>query len=110
MSIPNERIKNMLTSMKESQKTFANKVGLSTSAVCTILNNKSSVSKLLANSIELKYGVRAEWVLTGVGPMGVSVNSVLIRVEANNGLSAGLNLIEAYIKRIRKERNLTDEV
>lgn len=64
---PYERVKIVLEREKVSQRKFAKKTGLSESATSALLNGNSSVSKVLANCIEYKYGYRSEWILTGTG-------------------------------------------
>jgi len=50
-----------------SKKAFAESIGLTASSFNNMYTRKSKVSIVLANSVELVHGIRAEWLLTGKG-------------------------------------------
>jgi plasmid maintenance system antidote protein VapI len=69
---PLDRLLWVRQSANLNQKAFAESVGLTASGLNNIYTRKSRVSKVLANSVELKHGINADWLLTGKGERYVS--------------------------------------
>ncbi|WP_032918424.1 helix-turn-helix domain-containing protein [Leptospira santarosai] len=71
MNTPGERVKFIRTEgagQKFNQDEFASSIGISQEFLSQIENNKRDLTDRTALTIELKYGFRREWTLTGSGP------------------------------------------
>ena len=54
--------------LKMSQRSFAKSIGIAPTGLSGIFRSGVRVTRLMANSIELKYGYRADWILEGKDP------------------------------------------
>ncbi len=50
-----------------NSKTFAESIGLTAAGLHNMYTRKSRVTEVLANSVELVHGIRAQWLLSGEG-------------------------------------------
>ena len=50
-----------------NSKAFAESIGLTAAGLHNMFTRKSRVTEVLANSVELVHGIRAQWLLTGEG-------------------------------------------
>jgi len=69
------RIQEIYEELARSQRWFAKSIGLQPTSLAAIIGNRSGVTQVLANSIELKHGYSAEWILTGEGDKKAEVTS-----------------------------------
>lgn len=69
---PKDRIKIIYEELGMSRRKFAESVGMAPTGMSGIFSAGAKVSQVLANSIQLIHGYRADWILTGKGPKYVS--------------------------------------
>ena len=71
-----------------SQKEVASAMGVSTSYINAILNNRKAIGKKVAEKLSNLYGLSASWLLTGEGEMLKStvVNHNVVHGDANNSI------------------------
>ena len=71
-----------------SQKEVALAMGVSTSYINAILNNRKAIGKKVAEKLSNLYGLSASWLLTGEGEMLKStvVNHNVVHGDANNSI------------------------
>ena len=50
-----------------NSKAFAESIGLTAAGLHNMFTRKSRVTEVLANSVELVHGIRAQWLLSGEG-------------------------------------------
>ena len=62
-----ERLRSVLEQSKLSGRQFAEKIGLKAESATRLFNGVTGLTKPLAFAIELHFGVRSEWLLTGEG-------------------------------------------
>ena len=62
-----ERLRSVLDQSKLSGRQFAEKIGLKAESATRLFNGVTGLTKPLAFAIELHFGVRSEWLLTGEG-------------------------------------------
>ena len=67
MNNPLERLTWVREKAGLNSKAFAESIGITASGLHNMYTRKSRVSKVLANSVELIHGCRAEWLLEGKG-------------------------------------------
>ena len=79
---PRDRIRQTYEELELSQRRFAVTIGLTPSGLSAVMVGRNNVSPTLANSIELKHGYRAEWILTGEGEKYAYSKSFLGLLEA----------------------------
>ena len=65
----NNRIKSIRTTMNMSQQQFAERIGITRSAVANIESGKKSPSELAINAICYVFNVNKKWLYTGEGKM-----------------------------------------
>ena len=90
MENPLERLTWVRDRVSLNSKSFAESIGMTAAALHNMYTRKSRVTPVLANSVELVHGVRAEWLLTGEGDQEVAEYSGLTPLE-RCGLNALLS-------------------
>ena len=76
-----ERPKKIFKASGKSSRAFSESIGLKPTSFHKVLTGPAGLTIPLANSIELKHGYRAEWILNGKGNMKVSKRSQLSPLE-----------------------------
>ena len=76
-----ERLKKIFKTSGKSSRAFSESIGLKPTSFHKVLTGPAGLTIPLANSIELKHGYRAEWILNGKGNMKVSKRSQLSPLE-----------------------------
>ena len=76
-----ERLKKIFKASGKSSRAFSESIGLKPTSFHKVLTGPAGLTIPLANSIELKHGYRAEWILNGRGNMKVSKRSQLSPLE-----------------------------
>jgi len=76
-----ERLKKIFKASGKSSRAFSESIGLKPTSFHKVLTGPAGLTIPLANSIELKHGYRAEWILNGKGNMKVSKRSQLSPLE-----------------------------
>ncbi|HAF88312.1 MAG TPA: hypothetical protein DCG23_00865 [Deltaproteobacteria bacterium] len=76
-----ERLKKIFKASGKSSRAFSESIGLKPTSFHKVLKGPAGLTIPLANSIELKHGYRAEWILNGKGNMKVSKRSQLSPLE-----------------------------
>lgn len=62
-----ERLQWVVKSLGISGREFGERIGLKRSSAAKLLNGTNGLTQALANSIELKTGFSADWILNGQG-------------------------------------------
>jgi len=75
------RLKTVFKSYGKSSRAFSETIGLKPTSFHKVLTGPAGLTIPLANSIELKHGYRAEWLLTGKGNMKVGKHNQLSPLE-----------------------------
>lgn len=65
----NNRIKSIRTTLKLSQQHFAERIGITRSAIANIESGKKRPSELTVNAICYAFNVNKKWLITGTGSM-----------------------------------------
>ena len=81
MENPLERLTWVRDRVSLNSKSFAESIGMTAAALHNMYTRKSRVTPVLANSVELVHGVRAEWLLTGEGDREVPRHAGLSPLE-----------------------------
>ena len=76
-----ERLRTVFNSYGKSSRVFSETIGLKPTSFHKVLTGPAGLTIPLANSIELKHGYRAEWLLTGKGNMKVGKHTQLTALE-----------------------------
>tara|TARA_Y100001970_G_scaffold260802_1_gene343233 strand:+ start:2447 stop:3139 length:693 start_codon:yes stop_codon:yes gene_type:complete len=76
-----ERLRKVFNSYGKSSRSFSETIGLKPTSFHKVLTGPAGLTVPLANSIELKHGYRAEWLLTGNGNMKVGKHNQLSPLE-----------------------------
>ena len=76
-----ERLKIVFKAFGKSSRAFSETIGLKPTSFHKVLTGPAGLTIPLANSIELKHGYRAEWLLTGNGNMKVGKHNQLSPLE-----------------------------
>ena len=82
-----KRLRIVFNSYGKSSRAFSETIGLKPTSFHKVLTGPAGLTIPLANSIELKHGYRAEWLLTGKGDMKIgkhvkkTVNKFYFRVK-----------------------------
>ena len=76
-----ERLKKIFKASGKSSRAFSESIGLKPTSFHKVLTGPAGLTIPLANSIELKHGYRAEWILNGKGNMKVYKRSQLSPLE-----------------------------
>ena len=76
-----ERLRYVLKQNNMSGRQFAEKIGLKAESATRLFNGVTGLTKPLAYSIELHFGLRSEWLLTGEGDREVPKHSDLSPLE-----------------------------
>ena len=76
-----ERLRTVFNSYGKSSRAFSETIGLKPTSFHKVLTGPAGLTIPLANSIELKHGYRAEWLLTGKGNMKVGKHTQLTALE-----------------------------
>jgi hypothetical protein len=76
-----ERLKIVFNSYGKSSRAFSETIGLKPTSFHKVLTGPAGLTIPLANSIELKHGYRAEWLLTGKGDMKIGKYNNLSPLE-----------------------------
>ena len=77
-----ERLKKVFGASGKSSRAFSESIGLKPTSFHKVLTGPAGLTIPLANSIELKHGYRAEWLLSGKGNMKVSKHNLLSPFES----------------------------
>jgi len=76
-----ERLRIVFNSYGKSSRAFSETIGLKPTSFHKVLTGPAGLTIPLANSIELKHGYRAEWLLTGKGDMKIGKYNNLSPLE-----------------------------
>ncbi|MDP7045593.1 MAG: hypothetical protein QGF14_00530, partial [SAR324 cluster bacterium] len=76
-----ERLNTVFKASGKSSRAFSESIGLKPTSFHKVLTGPAGLTKPLANSIELKHGYRAEWLLSGKGKMKVAKHNQLSPLE-----------------------------
>ena len=76
-----ERLRIVLEESGMSGRQFAEKIGLKAESATRLFNGVTGLTKPLAYSIELHFGLRSEWLLTGEGDWEVPKHDGLSPLE-----------------------------
>ena len=76
-----ERLRIVFNSFGKSSRAFSETIGLKPTSFHKVLTGPAGLTIPLANSIELKHGYRAEWLLKGKGNMRVGKHNQLSPLE-----------------------------
>ena len=76
-----ERLKTVFKAFGKSSRAFSESIGLKPTSFHKVLIGPAGLTIPLANSIELKHGFRAEWILTGKGKIQVAKHNQLSPLE-----------------------------
>ena len=76
-----DRLRDVLDQSGMSGRQFAEKIGLKAESATRLFNGVTGLTKPLAYSIELHFGLRSEWLLTGEGDREVPKHSDLSPLE-----------------------------
>ena len=76
-----ERLRYVLKQNNMSGRQFAEKIGLKAESATRLFNGVTGLTKPLAYSIELHFGLRSEWLLTGEGDWEVPKHDGLSPLE-----------------------------
>ena len=76
-----ERLRYVLKQNNMSGRQFAEKIGLKAESATRLFNGVTGLTKPLAYSIELHFGLRSEWLLTGEGDREVPKHAGLSPLE-----------------------------
>ena len=93
-----------------NSKAFAESIGLTAAGLHNMYTRKSRVTDVLANSVELIHGVRAQWLLSGEG-LRVTDHHILLDaseqalLECIKNSKGGKNLVEEFVL-----KELEDEI
>jgi len=77
-----ERLNTVFKASGKSSRAFSESIGLKPTSFHKVLTGPAGLTKPLANSIELKHGYRAEWLLSGKGKMKVAKHNQLSPLES----------------------------
>jgi transcriptional regulator with XRE-family HTH domain len=68
-NLPNatRRLFDLIVSLGITRQEFAQKVGMSTSGVNSLIHRPTEVSPMLAKAVELEFGISQQWLLEGIG-------------------------------------------
>jgi len=77
-----ERLNTVFKASGKSSRAFSESIGLKPTSFHKVLTGPSGLTIPLANSIELKHGYRAEWLLSGKGNMKVAKHNQLSPLES----------------------------
>jgi len=91
MGNPLERLTWVRDRVSRNSKSFAESIGMTAAALHNMYTRKSRVTPVLANSVELVHGIRAEWLLTGEGDQEVAEYNGLTPLER-----CGLNVLLSH--------------
>ena len=76
-----ERLNKVFKASGKSSRAFSESIGLKPTSFHKVLTGPAGLTIPLANSIELKHGYRAEWLLSGKGKMNVAKHNQLSPLE-----------------------------
>ena len=76
-----ERLRYVLKQNNMSGRQFAEKIGLKAESATRLFNGVTGLTKPLAYSIELHFGLRSEWLLTGEGDREIPKHAGLSPLE-----------------------------
>ncbi len=76
-----ERLNTVFKASGKSSRAFSESIGLKPTSFHKVLTGPAGLTKPLANSIELKHGYRAEWLLSGKGKIKVAKHNQLSPLE-----------------------------
>jgi len=109
-----ERVLEVKETTALSGRKFGKEIGLQPGSATKLLNGVTSLSSPLANSIELKFGYRAEWLLTGELPKKSPAqgslsteNRALVELSGLDGLAEALGRV--VLCRRRNQHNIIAE-
>ena len=93
-----------------NSKAFAESIGLTAAGLHNMYTRKSRVTDVLANSVELIHGVRAQWLLSGEGLRVTDHHTLLdaseqALLECIKNSKGGKNLVEEFVL-----KELEDEI
>ena len=116
MNEPLERLHWIRKQAGLNAKEFAKSVGMTAPGFHNMVARSSRVNRVLANSVELIHGIRAEWILTGEGMRKADARGRLdaagqAMLESAEVFDAGGRLLDDYIFRELEEdanRQATD--
>ena len=116
MNEPLERLHWIRKQAGLNAKEFAKSVGMTAPGFHNMVARSSRVNRVLANSVELIHGIRAEWILTGEGMRKADAKERLdaagqAMLESAEVFDAGGRLLDDYIFRELEEdanRQVTD--
>ena len=116
MNEPLERLHWIRKQAGLNAKEFAKSVGMTAPGFHNMVARSSRVNRVLANSVELIHGIRAEWILTGEGMRKADAKERLdaagqAMLESAEVFDAGGRLLDDYIFRELEEdanRQATD--
>ena len=77
-----ERLNKVFKASGKSSRAFSESIGLKPTSFHKVLTGPAGLTIPLANSIELKHGYRAEWILNGKGNMKVAKYNQLSPLES----------------------------
>jgi transcriptional regulator with XRE-family HTH domain len=68
-NLPNatRRLFELIVSLGITRQEFAEKVGMSTSGLNSLIHRPTEVSPMLAKAVELEFGISQQWLLEGIG-------------------------------------------
>ena len=93
-----ERLKKIFKASGKSSRAFSESIGLKPTSFHKVLTGPAGLTIPLANSIELKHGYRAEWILNGKGNMKVSKYNQLSPLEGCFlDVHVDCDLLEAWV-------------
>ena len=93
-----------------NSKAFAESIGLTAAGLHNMYTRKSRVTDVLANSVELIHGVRAQWLLSGEGLRVTDHHTLLdaseqALLECIKNSKGGKNIVEEFVL-----KELEDEI
>ena len=93
-----------------NSKAFAESIGLTAAGLHNMYTRKSRVTEVLANSVELVHGIRAQWLLSGEGLRVTDHHTLLdaseqALLECIKNSKGGKNLVEEFVL-----KELEDEI
>ena len=69
MKTTGQRFKDLRKELRLTQEVFANKIGLSKSAISAVESDKSFISQNVMSTLFMEFNVNLNWLVVGVGKM-----------------------------------------
>lgn len=112
MDSVNERIRYIRTDLKLSQKTFAERMGISRDVISNIEYNRTDAKDFVLKAICREYRVNYFWLTEGVGDPYLGPPDILLdeAIEEYHLEDDDKEIIERYIKLDPEKRRLLKEI